>query len=105
MVISFQVLEIAEIVYLEPNKDLKDKSTKQNKKSISEIAQIYAMVTQGFVEMITLTLVGFFVGKYAIKQETWAAILAVFGAIIGLIIFLMLLFKLKLGGDSHGTTE
>ena len=73
--------------------------------SISEIAQIYAMVTQGFVEMITLTLVGFFVGKYAIKQETWAAILAVFGAIIGLIIFLMLLFKLKLGGDSHGTTK
>ncbi|MCR5786809.1 MAG: hypothetical protein K6G28_03840 [Acholeplasmatales bacterium] len=90
---------------MEQNNQNNEPKQDKKKKSMSEIAQIYAVVTQGFVEMITLTLVGFGIGKYAIKQETWAAILAVIGAIIGLIIFLMLLFKLNIGGDSHGTTK
>ena len=71
-------------------------------KKMSELAKIYAVVSQGFFMMITTTLCGFFIGRYAIKQDVWAAILALIGALIGLVIFLMLLFKLKLGGDSHG---
>ncbi len=77
-----------------------NKHSNKNTK-VSEIAKIYAVVTQGFFMMLTTTLGGFLIGRYAIKQDVWAAILALIGALIGLVIFLTLLFKLKIGGDSH----
>ena len=64
-------------------------------KRASKYATIYAMVTQGFLMMVVLAAIGFIVGKYAIKKDEWSAILAVLGALVGLVIFIKLLFDLN----------
>jgi len=79
---------------LEPNKDNK----KNNIKKVSEFAQIYAVVTQGFFMMLVVAGCGFAIGKWGIKEDKWAAILGVIGGLIGLVIFITLLLKLKIGG-------
>lgn len=67
----------------------------------SNYATIYAVVTQGFFTMLVLCGIGFLIGHYLIKSNIWAGVLAVIGALIGLVIFLEMLYKLKLGGDDH----
>ena len=70
-------------------------------KKASKYATIYSVVTQGFIMMVVIAAIGFLIGKYAIKEEHWAAILAVIGALIGLVIFIKLLFDLnKVVGDN-----
>jgi urea transporter len=98
-----------EIDYLEQNKQNQEEKKldkKEERKSqvtkLSEYAQIYAVVSQGFLMMICVAGAGFLIGHYAIGQDTWAAILAVIGGLIGLGIFISLLFKLKIGGDKNG---
>ena len=101
-----------EIDYLEQNnnnQEEKDKLESKDKKSkavkYSEYAQIYAVVTQGFLMMIVVAGIGYLIGHYAIGQDTWAAILAVIGGLVGLFIFISLLFKLKIGGDKNGKSK
>jgi len=87
------------------NNQQNNKKKKNNIKKISDIAQIYAVVTQGFLMMLVIAAAGFLIGRYAIKQDEWAAILGVIGGIIGLIVFISLLYKLKIGGDTHGKSK
>lgn len=94
-----------EIDYLEPNKEEKKNNKSEGIKKVSEFAQIYAVVTQGFIMMVVVALSGFLIGRYAIKQDIWAAILGVIGGLIGLVIFIMLLMKLKIGGEKNGKSE
>lgn len=120
MVISSQDLEIAEIDYLEQNnneklneidskildseskviesENLNKEKKNKNIKKVSELAQVYSVVTQGFFMMIVVAAVGFAIGKWGMKSEVWAAIYAVIGALIGLVIFVSLLWRLKIGG-------
>ena len=55
--------------------------------------------------MIVVAGIGYLIGHYAIGQDTWAAILAVIGGLVGLFIFISLLFKLKIGGDKNGKSK
>ncbi len=64
-------------------------------KNATKYATIYSIVTQGFIMMVVLAVIGFLIGKYAIKKDEWAAILGVIGALIGLVIFIKLLFDLN----------
>ncbi len=78
----------------EESKDIK----KNNLEKVSELAQVYSVVTQGFFMMLVVALIGFAIGKWGMKSDIWAAILAVFGTLIGLVIFISLLWRLKIGG-------
>lgn len=84
-----KVIESEEI-----NKEKKNK----NIKKVSDLAQVYSVVTQGFFMMIVVAAAGFAIGKWGMKSEVWAAIYAVIGALIGLVIFISLLWRLKIGG-------
>lgn len=79
----------------------KDKKNKTINK-VSELAQVYSVVTQGFFMMLVVALIGFAIGKWGMKSDIWAAILAVFGTLIGLVIFISLLWRLKIGGLGSG---
>jgi hypothetical protein len=68
---------------------------------LGEYGKIYAIVTQGFFMMLGLALAGFLIGKFAFKSDITAVILAVSLGIVGLVIFIGLLLKLNLGGDSN----
>lgn len=74
------------------------KEKKNNLEKVSELAQVYSVVTQGFFMMLVVALIGFAIGKWGMKSDIWAAILAVFGTLIGLVIFISLLWRLKIGG-------
>lgn len=97
-------------VYSNQTKNLDNQEAKQNKEEskddkknnnlqkVSELAQVYSVVTQGFFMMLVVALIGFAIGKWGMKSDIWAAILAVFGTLIGLVIFISLLWRLKIGG-------
>jgi hypothetical protein len=97
-----------EIDYLEQNSNSnkpKEDNTKKAIKKASNIAQLYALVTQGFLMMLVIGAFGFLIGRYAIKDDKWAVILGVIGLLLGLAEFINLLFKFKTGGDSNGKSK
>lgn len=73
-------------------------------KSTTELAKVYAIVTQGFIIMLVLAGIGFLIGYFLIKSNIWAGVLAVIGALLGVMIFIQTALKLKLGGDSNRQT-
>lgn len=86
----------------------KENQKNKNLKKVSELAQVYSVVTQGFFMMIVIAGIGFAIGKWGMKSEIWAAIYAVLGALIGLVIFISILWKLKIGGlgsDKHDKSK
>ncbi len=83
--------------------DVEEKNEKNKTiNKVSELAQVYSVVTQGFFMMLAVALIGFAIGKWGMKSDIWAAILAVFGTLIGLVIFISLLWRLKIGGLGSG---
>lgn len=73
-----------------------------NVKKVSEFAQIYAVVTQGFFMMLVIAFAGFAIGKWGMKSDVFAAIFGVIGGLIGVVVFITLLWKLKIGGMGDG---
>ncbi len=95
-----------EIDYLEQNNNQnKEYNKKKAVKKLSNIAQLYALVTQGFLMMIVIAAMGFLIGRYAIKDDKWAVILGVIGLLLGLGTFINLLLKFKTGGDLNGKSK
>lgn len=95
-----------EIDYLEQNNNQNKKvDKKQAMKKVSTVAQLYALVTQGFLMMIVIAAMGFLIGRYAIKDDKWAVILGVIGLLLGLGTFINLLLKFKTGGDSNAKSN
>ncbi len=87
------------------NNQNKEVKKKQAIKKVSNVAQLYALVTQGFLMMIVIAAIGFLIGRYAIKDDKWAVILGVIGLLLGLGTFINLLFKFKTGGDSNAKSN
>lgn len=65
----------------------------------SELAKLYAVVTQGFITIIVLIGLGYFIGYKIDKESVWPAVLAVVGGIAGIIGLITTLIKLKIGGE------
>lgn len=91
MVILFQVLAIVETVYLV-----------QNNENNTEFAKLYSVITQGFITILVLIGLGFFIGYKINKNSPWPIILAVVGGLIGIASMIIILLKLNLGGDKNG---
>ncbi len=87
------------------NNQNKDVKKKQAIKKVSKAAELYALVTQGFLMMIVIAAIGFIIGRYAIKDDKWAVILGVIGLLLGLGTFINLLLKFKTGGDSNAKSN
>lgn len=68
----------------------------------TELAKIYAVVTQGFVTILVLIGIGFFIGYKIDKDSSWPIILAVIGGLCGIVSLITMLFKLNVGGDKNG---
>ncbi len=83
----------------EPLEPSKKNNNKMN--SYSNVIKFYAVATQGIFTILVLALVGFLLGRYVIKEDTWAAILAVIGGLIGVVVFIGTLLKLNVGGDHN----
>lgn len=65
-------------------------------------AKLYAIVTQCLFTILALILIGFLIGYYAIdKHSIWSGILATLGGIIGIINFIVTMYKMS--GDDSGT--
>lgn len=65
----------------------------------TDLVKLYAVVTQGFITMLVLAGLGFFIGYKIDKESSWAVILAVIGGLIGIITLITSVLKLKIGGD------
>ena len=63
----------------------------QNKKNPFSL---YALVSQYILTILVLTVGGYLLGHYVIEADLWAGILAVIGALSGIIIFVMEMLKL-----------
>ena len=68
----------------------------------SDLAKLYAVVTQGFITIIILIALGFFIGYKIDKESSWPIVLAIIGGLAGIVGLITVLFKLKIGGDKHG---
>lgn len=64
---------------------------------LGKYTKIYAVVTQGIFSIIILLGLGYFIGYKIDKDSMWPGILAVVGAILGLISFIVLV--LRIGAD------
>lgn len=71
-------------------------------KTDTQLAKLYALITQGFVTIIVLIGIGIFIGYKIDKDSSWPIILAVIGALIGIVSMILMLLKLNLGGDNNG---
>lgn len=71
-------------------------------KTDTQLAKLYALITQGFFTIIVLIGIGFFIGYKIDKDSSWPIILAVIGALIGIVSMILMLLKLNLGGDNNG---
>lgn len=58
-----------------------------------EMVKAYAIFSQGIASMIVLGVIGFIIGWKINKHSALCGILAVFGAIIGLVYFILLVYK------------
>lgn len=65
----------------------------------SELTKLYAVVTQGFITIIVLIGIGFFIGYKIDKDSAWPIILAVIGGLAGIVGLITMLLKLKIGGE------
>lgn len=71
-------------------------------KNQNELAKIYAVVTQGFITVLVLAGLGFFIGYKIDKDSVWPIILAVIGGLIGIVSLILMMLKLNVGGDKNG---
>ncbi len=71
-------------------------------KTDTQLTKLYALITQGFVTIIVLIGIGIFIGYKIDKDSAWPIILAVIGALIGIVSMILMLLKLNLGGDNNG---
>ena len=63
------------------------------KNNTNEMIKAYAIFSQGIATMIILGVIGFIIGWNIDKHSALCGILAVFGAIIGLIYFIFLVYR------------
>lgn len=63
------------------------------KNETGEMIKAYAIFSQGIASMIVLGIIGFIIGWKIDKHSAMCGILAVLGAIIGLIYFIILVYK------------
>ena len=68
----------------------------------AECAKRYSVITQGFITILVLIGLGFFIGYKINKNSPWPIILAVVGGLIGIASMIIILLKLNLGGDKNG---
>ncbi len=71
-------------------------------KNNTEFAKFYSVITQGFITILVLIGLGFFIGYKINKNSPWPIILAVVGGLIGIASMIIILLKLNLGGDKNG---
>lgn len=71
-------------------------------KNNTEFAKLYYVITQGFITILVLIGLGFFIGYKINKNSPWPIILAVVGGLIGIASMIIVLLKLNLGGDKNG---
>lgn len=71
-------------------------------KNNTEFAKLYSVITQGFITILVLVGLGFFIGYKINKNSPWPIILAVVGGLIGIASMIIVLLKLNLGGDKNG---
>lgn len=71
-------------------------------KNNKEFAKLYSVITQGFITILVLIGLGFFIGYKINKNSPWPIILAVVGGLIGIASMIIVLLKLNLGGDKNG---
>lgn len=71
-------------------------------KNNTEFAKLYPVITQGFITILVLIGLGFFIGYKINKNSPWPIILAVVGGLIGIASMIIVLLKLNLGGDKNG---
>lgn len=62
-------------------------------KKASSIAKAYAIFSQGIISIFVLAGIGFFIGWKVNKESPLKGILAVVGALIGLVCFIVLVYK------------
>jgi len=58
-------------------------------------AKYYSVATQGIFSIVSLTLLGLFIGFMIGKDTIWPAILAIIGLILGLFTFIIYMLKLQ----------
>lgn len=63
------------------------------KNNSSDAIKAYAIFSQGIASMIILGAIGFFIGWKVNKHSALCGILAVVGAIMGLVYFIFLVYK------------
>ena len=71
-------------------------------KNNTEFSKLYSFITQGFITILVLIGLGFFIGYKINKNSPWPIILAVVGGLIGIASMIIILLKLNLGGDKNG---
>ena len=71
-------------------------------KNNTEFDKLYSVITQGFITILVLIGLGFFIGYKINKNSPWPIILAVVGGLIGIASMIIILLKLNLGGDKNG---
>ena len=67
----------------------------------NQIAKLYAIITEGFITTLVLGGLGYYIG-YKVNPDNiaLAGILASAGVIIGIVSFVVLMFKVKTGGEA-----
>ena len=67
-----------------------------------KMAKMYVIVSQGIMNIIVLTLLGFLTAKWMNLSGVWIGIISALGAILGIIIFIMYILKM---GDDYGNKK
>ncbi|MGM9971712.1 MAG: hypothetical protein ACI35W_04825 [Anaeroplasmataceae bacterium] len=74
-------------------------------KKASSIAKAYAIFSQGIISTIILAGLGFFIGWKIDKTSALKGILAVVGALIGIISFIFMVYKANYFTDKPKENE
>jgi F0F1-type ATP synthase assembly protein I len=98
MDISFLVLEIVGIVYLEPNK--KDKQNRYKK-----IFMGYMLAMQFIFTIFGLALIGYFIGRRINPDSNLSTTLTAIGVGIGVVAGFILLVRMIQSEDRHERTS
>ena len=64
-------------------------------------AKVYALSTQGILNMVVYLGIGFFIGYLIDKDSFWPPVLAVVGVLCGLVTFISYLLYLQKEADKH----
>ena len=62
-------------------------------KNNTEFAKLYSVITQGFITILVLIGLGFFIGYKINKNSPWPIILAVVGGLIGIASMIIIIVK------------